>query len=705
MENNELEEQLAELEKLHAQLESTEVKSEEEAEEVAEEAAEEAAEEVAEEVAEEAEEKSEEQQLAELEELHAKLENTDQKADAENMTDLPRLADFEGAISVYMSDIRFKEAMEAGDLINEEAFNALDEEEKKGYEVVNVIDEKTEEPMGWAFRYKVSEDEDAEEKGYGSMHDRDDKDEDDMKDMFETAAEAAERAVELGCEGSHGHDNGMFMPCADMETYTDLMSKKGYGSMNDDDDDDKKKKKKEDTAEMAEKASRILENLTREADEDEDENPDVPSVFLSKADFDDKCHTGEYLNLKEYGDLDEDAKEAFELVQIYDEDSEKGYGMRYRRRNPMKRNIEYKEKFFDSAEDAAEAATALGCSGAHEADGKFLPCENPEEYAKLTGQGEAEGMERMKSEDFLCGFQRKSVAQPCDFCRGGCAPEGDLPGLADIEAMVKSAYEGSEVVGSGYSSADDIFVLDVKRADGSAVEIFISGEGEELGWLKIDEQLLEEKSIASVDIISQVDAESAAVKAIGGEVYSVSPDIFNNEDVYVVQLETADQKSFDVFVGMDGKVLGYDEYQVELPLSDEEEIKALEAELELKRMYSREQREEMAENGDALPDGSFPIADEADLRNAIQAYGRAADKEAAKGHIMKRAEELGLEDMIPDDWMVGSGEDNAAPEAPETEAPQAEQMEEEKTLDDLGIDIDEALKEFESLKEEFDGLS
>jgi hypothetical protein len=51
------------------------------------------------------------------------------------------------------------------------------------------------------------------------------------------------------------------------------------------------------------------------------------------------------------------------------------------------------------------------------------------------------------------------------------------------------------------------------------------------------------------------------VKAIGGEAYSVSPDIFNNEDVYVVQLETADQKSFDVFVDMDGKVLGYDEYR------------------------------------------------------------------------------------------------------------------------------------------------
>ena len=646
-----------------------------------------------------------EEQLAELEKLHAQLEETAQKADSQNMTDLPRLADAEGAISVYMSDIRFKEAMDEGELIDEDTFNALDEEEKKGYEKVNVIDEKTQEPMGWAFRYKVSEEEDdAEEKGYGSMYDRDDKDEKDMEDMFDTVEEAIEKASELGCEGTH-EAGGKFMPCATHAEWESITSGKGYGGSMHDDDDDKKKKKKEDTAEMAEKASRILENLTREADEDEDENPDVPAVFLSKADFDEKCHTGEYLDLKGYGQLDDDAKEAFELVQVFDEDSEKGYGMRYRRRNPLKRNLEYKEKFFDSAEEAAEAAGRIGCAGAHEVDGKFMPCETPEEYAKLTGQGEAEGMERMgKSEDFLCGFQRKSVMQPCDFCRGGCAPEGDLPGLADIEAMVKSAHEGSEIVGSGYSTADDIFVLDVKRADGSAIEIFVSGEGEELGWLKIDESLLEEKTAQPLDIISQHEAETAAVKAIGGEAYSVSPDIFNNEDVYVVQLETADEKSFDVFVGMDGKVLGYDEYEVELPLSDEDEIKALEAELELKRMYSREQREEMAENGDALPDGSFPIADEADLRNAIQAYGRAADKEAAKAHIMKRAEELGLENLIPEEFMVGSGEQGAKPEAPEK--PEAEQMmEEEKGLEDLGIDIDEALREFESLKEEFDGLS
>jgi hypothetical protein len=580
-----------------------------------------------------------EEQLAELEKLQAQLETTEQKSEE--------------------------------DASEEDAETEAEEE---------ATDEEAEEKS----------DEDVEVKA------------DAAKDMFETAEEAVERASELGCEGSHEHENGMFMPCATMEEYSKLSE---AGEAEATERAPMEEPKQEDDSEISEKASRILENLTREADEDEDENPDVPSVFLSKADFDNKCHAGEYLNLKEYGELDDDAKDAFELVQVYDEDSEKGYGMRYRRRNPMKRNMEYKEKFFDSVEEAAEAAASLGCEGTHEVDGKFMPCGNPEEYAKLTGQGEAEQMERMgKGEDFLCGFQRKSVMHPCDFCRGGCAPEGDLPGLADIEAMVKSAHQGSEIVGSGYSTADDIFVLDVKRADGSAIEIFVSGEGEELGWLKIDESLLEEKTAQPLDIISQSDAEYAAVKAIGGEAHSVSPDMFNNEDVYVVQLETADEKSFDVFVDMQGKVLGYDEYEVELPLSDEDEIKALEAELELKRMYSREQRQEMAETGDALPDGSFPIADEADLRNAIQAYGRAADKEAAKAHIIKRAEELSLQNLIPEEFMVGSGEQGAKPEA--QEAPEAEQMmEEEKGLEDLGIDIDAALKEFESLKEEFDGLS
>jgi len=63
--------------------------------------------------------------------------------------------------------------------------------------------------------------------------------------------------------------------------------------------------------------------------------------------------------------------------------------------------------------------------------------------------------------------------------------------------------------------------------------------------------------------------------------------------------------------------------------------------------YSEEERKEMAKNGEALPDGSFPIADKTDLENAIQAYGRASNQSAAAKHIVKRAKSLGLEDMIP----------------------------------------------------------
>lgn len=65
-----------------------------------------------------------------------------------------------------------------------------------------------------------------------------------------------------------------------------------------------------------------------------------------------------------------------------------------------------------------------------------------------------------------------------------------------------------------------------------------------------------------------------------------------------------------------------------------------------------DERKRMADEGNALPDGSFPIANEEDLRNAIQAIGRASDPDAAKAHIKKRARELGKEDLIPEDWSL-----------------------------------------------------
>lgn len=66
--------------------------------------------------------------------------------------------------------------------------------------------------------------------------------------------------------------------------------------------------------------------------------------------------------------------------------------------------------------------------------------------------------------------------------------------------------------------------------------------------------------------------------------------------------------------------------------------------------FSQGQRKSDAKSGAALPDGSFPIESVADLKNAIQAFGRAKDKVAAKAHIKKRAGALGSANLLPDSW-------------------------------------------------------
>ena len=67
---------------------------------------------------------------------------------------------------------------------------------------------------------------------------------------------------------------------------------------------------------------------------------------------------------------------------------------------------------------------------------------------------------------------------------------------------------------------------------------------------------------------------------------------------------------------------------------------------------SEEARKRLAEEGKALPDGSYPIRNVDDLKNAIRAYGRSkpSDRAKVRRHIMKRARQLKQGDMIPDEW-------------------------------------------------------
>lgn len=72
-----------------------------------------------------------------------------------------------------------------------------------------------------------------------------------------------------------------------------------------------------------------------------------------------------------------------------------------------------------------------------------------------------------------------------------------------------------------------------------------------------------------------------------------------------------------------------------------------------KRQFSSEQRQRLADKGQAMPDGSFPIANVSDLHNAIRAIGRAKNPAAAKAHIKRRARALGATDALPESWNGG----------------------------------------------------
>lgn len=79
-----------------------------------------------------------------------------------------------------------------------------------------------------------------------------------------------------------------------------------------------------------------------------------------------------------------------------------------------------------------------------------------------------------------------------------------------------------------------------------------------------------------------------------------------------------------------------------------------------KREFTDEQRKELADKGHAMPDGSFPIENKGDLENAVQAFGRAKDKEKAKAHITARAKDLDAMDTLPADWEGSTKKDDKA---------------------------------------------
>jgi hypothetical protein len=71
----------------------------------------------------------------------------------------------------------------------------------------------------------------------------------------------------------------------------------------------------------------------------------------------------------------------------------------------------------------------------------------------------------------------------------------------------------------------------------------------------------------------------------------------------------------------------------------------------VKAKYDAADLRRMADSGAAMADGSYPVADREDLDHAIRAVGRGgADHDAIRRHIVHRADALGAESEIPNNW-------------------------------------------------------
>lgn len=70
--------------------------------------------------------------------------------------------------------------------------------------------------------------------------------------------------------------------------------------------------------------------------------------------------------------------------------------------------------------------------------------------------------------------------------------------------------------------------------------------------------------------------------------------------------------------------------------------------------FSTVKRKELTTKKMALPDGSYPIRNVSDLKNAIASFGRAKNPALTKKWIIRRAKELNATDLLPEAWNIDS---------------------------------------------------
>jgi len=262
------------------------------------------------------------------------------------------------------------------------------------------------------------------------------------------------------------------------------------------------------------------------------------------------------------------------------------------------------------------------------------------------------------SHGYKCAMDGKIYAggtPPCADCPGGCfGVKGEVT-ILHAEGISQTLVKG-DVIESAFIDKADMFVTTIRRKDGKMFDIYVDKSGEIRGHSLVKASTIHDPAVDDLTMVTFDEAANIAMSHLqrkDAEVVSIQPAAFEGHEAYVVDIQCKTGESYDVFVGIDGALLGYETLQE----PDIEEIEAEAAEIALKSAYPLAVRSELAKAGIAMPDGSFPILAHADLLNAVQASKRATNQKDVREHIILRAKTIGHEDSVPPSWTeVGAAE-------------------------------------------------
>jgi len=150
-------------------------------------------------------------------------------------------------------------------------------------------------------------------------------------------------------------------------------------------------------------------------------------------------------------------------------------------------------------------------------------------------------------------------------------------------------------------------------------------------------------------LLTEVDGHTHIIDLDQGNGGSSSYETAENEDT---------GHSHPWVMNMDGEVVvGASAGHSHQPLKKNESDKLLEEILIEddgfnKRKFTAARRKELASQGLALSDGSYPIVNVSDLKNAIKAFGRAKNKGRVAAHIKRRAKALGASELLPEEGVL-----------------------------------------------------